>query len=74
MSGESRREFGELLARQCPDYTQGTIVLTDDDGNVTGYGRLRRDGDGVAVTVAPPPRGVSLLTPLPPSSGGEGTS
>lgn len=55
-------EFAALLTCECPTWTEGTVVLTDAEANVVGYGRLDRTPEGTVLTVDPAPQGVRLLS------------
>jgi hypothetical protein len=62
--------LGEVLARDCPDYATGTLVLRDEGGHLVGYGRLRRTGETtVEVTTSSGPL-ASLSPPSQPQPSG----
>jgi hypothetical protein len=62
--------LGDVLARECPAYATGTLVLKDEGGHVVGYGRVKRTGEfAVEVTVSSSPAGVAFLRPPPRPEG-----
>ena len=61
MSEASKKELAELLAKVCPSCQSATLVLSDSDGTIVGYGRVVLGERGADITITPQPEGCRLL-------------